>query len=593
MRFCLTIRRVRRRVLPLVLEGIIGSPAVMICGAQVTPAGAPAPRAESTVVVPDASYAAGPFGRLIFGEHYRTLWATPIRVPVLSLGTFGGGLRVTARGGSMQTKALRFSGADGREYVFRSVDKDPAQSLPPDLRDSYAKQILRDLISAEHPGGAVVVARLLDGVGVLHATPQLVVMPNDSSLGTYRAEFAGMLGWIEIRPTQESDQGPGFADATRLVSSQKLLERLASHPDEQVDARAYLKARLIDIFVGDWDRHAEQWRWARFGDKRGDQWQPIPRDRDWALVRLDGLAWSIARFAYPYPQFVSFERRAPDITWLTWNGRFLDRRFLAALDRPAWDSVADALGKTLTDSVITDAVRTLPPELLALSGLDLTRTLEWRRDHLAEFAAEYYRILAGDVDVHATDTGELVTVERIDDRFTDVTSQALSKSGAPRARLSFHRRFDATETGEIRIYLHRGDDRVVVRGASSASGATLIRIIGGGGTNTFVDSTRGGIDAARVRIYDANSSSRIESQRGASADRSGYTPPPSKRWFDPPRDWGERWRPWPWIGYTPDLGLFVGGGPLLEHYAFRSDPYAFRMSLRVGYAAGVGRWRAE
>src|SRR5204863_2162877 len=194
------------------------------------------------------------------------------------------------------------------------------------LRETFAREIVRDLISAEHPAGAIVVSQLLEGAGVLHAAPQLVVMPNDMALGAFRREFGGILGWIEIRPTEPSDEAPGFADATRVVSSQKLLEHLASHPDEQVDARAYLKARLLDIFVGDWDRHAEQWRWARLGDKASDRWQPIPRDRDWAFVRLDGLVWSLVRFAYPYPQFVSFERRSPAMLWLTWNGRFLDRR---------------------------------------------------------------------------------------------------------------------------------------------------------------------------------------------------------------------------------------------------------------------------
>jgi hypothetical protein len=47
------------------------------------------------------------------------------------------------------------------------------------------------------------------------------------------------------------------------------------------------------------------------------------------------------------------------------------------------------------------------------------------------------------------------------------------------------------------------------------------------------------------------------------------------------------------LGYSSDVGLFVGGGPLLERYGFRTFPYVYRMSLRLGYATGVGRWRAE
>ena len=94
----------------------------------------------------------------------------------------------------------------------------------------------------------------------------------------------------------------------KVASSEKLFERITQHADERVDTRAFLAARLFDMFVGDWDRHPDQWRWARVGSTPADQWQPIPRDRDWALVKLDGLVWSLARFVYPYPQFVSFGR---------------------------------------------------------------------------------------------------------------------------------------------------------------------------------------------------------------------------------------------------------------------------------------------
>jgi hypothetical protein len=32
-----------------------------------------------------------------------------------------------------------------------------------------------------------------------------------------------------------------------------------------VDARSYLKGRLFDMFLGDWDRHQSQWEWVRRG----------------------------------------------------------------------------------------------------------------------------------------------------------------------------------------------------------------------------------------------------------------------------------------------------------------------------------------
>jgi hypothetical protein len=546
--------------------------------------GAPVARIDSAVVMPGPMYAGGAFTSLVFGSHYRALWTTRLTVPILRLDTVAGGLRVLKRGGSMQTRALRFAGADGREYVFRSVDKDPTPSLPPELRGTYANRILRDMVSAEHPAAALVVARLLEAAHVPHAAPQLVVLPDDSLLGESRQEFRGLLGLFEVRPTEEGDPG----DA--VVSSEKLFARLEKNSDEKVDAPMLLAARLMDVFVGDWDRHPDQWRWERFRDAPADGWMPIPRDRDWALVRLDGFVWALVRFAYPYPQFVSFQRDYPDLVWLNWNGRVLDRRLLSSLDKRVWDSVVTVLHSRLTDSVIADAVLQIPPELFAVNGAKLTRTLDYRRDHLREMADRYYRLLAAEAEVHATDDNELVEITRVSDRLTDVSITPRSKSGRPRSRASFERRFDARETREIRLFLHGGNDSVVVRGPS---GTPLVRVVGAGGRDIYVDSTSNTRER-RVLVYDVNPESRLVGASNNAIDRRSYQAPPTRHgWADPPRDWGSRWRPYPWLGYTPDEGVFIGGGPLFERYSFRHDPYESKMMLRVGYATGAGRWRAE
>ena len=110
--------------------------------ALIAPVEAPAqqyaPR-DSVTVAPNAKYSAGLLRRFFFGPHYRRLWATPIRVPVLKLQDFAGGLKPTEKGGGMQTKSLRLEAADGRQYQFRSIDKDPTPVLPPDLRETIAK----------------------------------------------------------------------------------------------------------------------------------------------------------------------------------------------------------------------------------------------------------------------------------------------------------------------------------------------------------------------------------------------------------------------------------------------------------------------
>ena len=214
-------------------------------------------------ITPGARYRAGGLHTLFFGRHYRDLWATPIRVERLDLERLRRRASSHPAGRREADRARSASpAADGREYQFRSIDKDPSPLLPEQLRRTLAQRIFQDQISAGHPAAPLVVSPILTAAGVLHSEPRLVVLPDSPALGEFRAEFGGLLGTIEERQT---DEGPGFAGASKIVSTEELFDRLEHHQDEHVDTRAYLAARLVDLLLGDWDRHQDQWRWARLG----------------------------------------------------------------------------------------------------------------------------------------------------------------------------------------------------------------------------------------------------------------------------------------------------------------------------------------
>jgi hypothetical protein len=569
------------------LGGIIRLGAALVLAAAVVPPRVAAQAARQDSLVPGSTvriaagpeYDAGFFHRFFFGTHYRKLWATPIEVPVLDLDTFAGGLRATRKGGGEQTRSLRLQGADGKEYSFRSVNKDPSGALPPELRGTAAADIVQDQTSAAHPAGALVVAPILRATGVLHVEPLLVVMPADSSrLGQFTAEFAGMLGTIEERP-EDVDGSTGFAGADDIISTEKLLQELRESPSDLVDARAYLSARLQDIYLGDWDRHRDQWRWARFGDDEPRRWVPIPRDRDQALARYDGFLLHLARAGTP--QLVRFGPEYAGMLGQTWNGREIDRWFLTELERPVWDSIALALQAKLTDSVIAAAVAAMPPAYQPLDSAWLNHALRERRDHLPEAAETFYRHLAGEVDVEATDKDELVTVTRHDGRYTSIAVARVEKDGTVDAPY-FERRFDHNETKEVRLHLAEGDDRVVVLGPGG--GGVRIRVLAAGGADSLADSSRGG----RVKLYAQDSNDGTALGTDAKVDRKPYEPKSPA-----PRDWGDRWIGLTWLAYGPDLGAFFGAGVSLTQYGFHRDPYAQTSRVRVGYSTGAATGRAD
>ena len=98
--------------------------------ASQTPAPLPPIVSKDSVVVPAWSgYAASRYRRWLLGDNYRDVWTTPIKVPVLDLRSFAGGLKPTKESGGKQTKSLRIIAADSSEYVFRSVHKNSRSSL--------------------------------------------------------------------------------------------------------------------------------------------------------------------------------------------------------------------------------------------------------------------------------------------------------------------------------------------------------------------------------------------------------------------------------------------------------------------------------
>jgi hypothetical protein len=535
---------------------------------------------RTVVTAAGAHYRAGALHRLVLGRHYRDLWMTPMEVEVLDLSTFAGGIEPLRTGGGRQTKSLRFLGADGREYSFRSVDKDPSPVLDSLLRDTFVDDLVQDGISAAHPLGALVAAPLLEAAGILHVDPELRVMPDDPALGDFREEFAGMLGLIEERPNENQGGSTAFQGAVSVIASETLTERLEESPSNRVDARAFLTARIMDVFLGDWDRHRGQWRWATYGEEEPRAWLPVPTDRDQAFSKFDGIATRIVSLYMP--QFVRFEEDYPGIERLHWNGRALDRWFLSGLERPVWDSIGASLQARLDDSVIDEAVGRLPPEIFAQNGEELAATLRIRRDNLDQAWDAFYRLLAAHVDVHATAASEVLVVDRSEPGQVTVILTAPAHDEAP----YFRRSFSTEETREVRVYLGGGDDRVAVRGG--AGGGTTVRIIGGPGDDTYeVDGSARGI-----RLYDSQGDVVVSGP--VQVDPKHF-----EEWVwteedrDQPRDWGGRTTPIFWTRYSSDLGLFVGGGLHREWYGFRKRPYSTGVDVRGGWSVAESKGRLE
>jgi hypothetical protein len=532
---------------------------------------------ETRTVVAGKEFDRGGKWRFWFGEGYRKAWATPVQLPVLDLATEKGGLTPLRQVGGFQTEGLALRGADGHGYTFRKLEKHPERVLPKEWLDSELKAVAIDQTSAAHPAATVIVGWLAQSVGIPFYASRLVVMPDDPALGQFRETFGGAVG------TFDEYLGPGTRGITEVVSTFELWGKWKEDgAKNRVDARAFLKARLFDLVVGNWDRHQGQWRWARLSDP--SVWVPLPEDADQAFTRYEGTAMGAVRKVVP--RFMRYSGEYPRrIEGLTTNNYDVTRWLLARLEWPAYEEVARELASQMTDAVVDEAMRQMPPEWYAIDGEQMTKDLRQRRDGIVAYAREFYEHLASPVDVRGTDQADLAAVQHLGDGTLRLTLAPLGADGKEGAAY-YERRFSPKETREIRLYLLGGNDRVVATGANR--GGIHLRVLAGDGNDTVDDSRSGGL-----HVQDAHGIS-VRRGPGTSVSRRDWTnpaPEPDRPWLEP-RNYGHWTVPVVEAWWQPNQALMVGGGFTRTSWGFRKYPWANMQSFTLLYSSGYNNVRA-
>jgi hypothetical protein len=543
---------------------------------------------DSTItVVVNPRYAdRSSFHKLFFGEHYRKEWATPVKFPVLDMATEKGGLTPYKIGGGKQTASLKVRNEAGRNFTIRSLNKDPSAVLPESLREGAAADILQDQISAQHPYGALVVPPLADAAGILHTNPELRYIPQDPLLGQYLGRFGNTPGAIEEDAKDDQSNVASLGNATNLVGTDKVFERITDDNDNRVNEKAFARSRLFDMWIGDWDRHEDQWRWAEKKNKDGDRkFTAVPEDRDVAFFKGDGLFPYLASRKWAIRNFQNFGDDYGDWKGLNLTALSNDRVHLSSVTREQWVKEAEEMKAALTDAEIEKAFKQRwPRQIYELHGPEIIEKLKKRRDLLPEVAANYSELLSRVTEVKGSKKREKFVVERLPDDKTRVTVQKINKAGEL-TKTFYDRTFDNRVTKELRLYGFEGEDVYNLRG--NVKSGPRVRIIAGTDRDSIVN--RSSVAGLRhyLHIYDADTGNvivpgrdarlRLEPGIGVSrydvhtrANRKDYT----LNYFGPTL----------YFGFNIDDRLFLGGGAVYRTYGFRKEPYASEQSLAANYS---------
>lgn len=532
-------------------------------------------QADSIVIAANTSYARASSSKRFFnGDNYREVWAAPVKLRVFRVNEEMGGFKVGAIGGGHQTKSLKLADKNGKEWSLRTINKDITQILPQGIQGSAAEDYLQDFISSAHPYSPVIVPTLAKAIDVTVATPRIFFVPNDPALGFYRPYFANSICLLEEKePTRHGED---------TKSEQKLANKLLDDNDDRVDQKAFLRARLLDFLIADWDRHFDQWRFGEKDTGKGKLYYPIPRDRDQAFSYSDGFLVKLASFQF-VPFLRGFKEKATGLNWLAYWAKDLDRQFLNRLDSSVWKKTITDFRANVSDNVIDRAVKNLPPEIYALTGKEISDKLKSRRNYLTKEGMKYYSFLSKQVNVVGSNKDEYFKIASVNKNLQVRVYKKTSEADS--ASLMYDRIFEPSVTKEIDIYGLNGND--VFEIDSKARSNIKIRIIGGKGDDTF--NIKGKVENV---LYDLSTEKNfIENRRRTNVKFEGS---PEVNYYSPTGfNYDKSTFPNLNFGYNAEDGLMVGAGFFRKTYGFRKDPFATFQKLTTLYAPASGAYKVR
>jgi hypothetical protein len=511
----------------------------------------------------------GKFHRNLFGENFRKEWAATATLPVIRISKIKGGLTPLKRGGGHQTLSLRLKDKDGKEWVLRSIEKYPDIILPEALRQTFAKDVVSDAMTAQHPYAPLVVPVLADAVRVPHANPVIGLVAPDKQLGIYQKIFANTVCLFEERePFGNSDNTP------------KMLDELNKDNDNSVDSNSFFRARLLDLFLGDWDRHEDQWRWVDTKKGSGKKYIGIPRDRDQALYRSQGLLPWIASQRAIAPYLKGFRPKFKLSNHFFFNGAKLNNRFLNQLDHDQWMKATHEFTAALTDSVFDASLKRLPQTIYKLRHDELFDKMKKRRDNLAAASEKYFFFINKIVDIRVSDKSELLEITDNPNGGVLVAIHKISKERKIKDQL-YSKTFLPSTTKEIRIFMGKGNDSIVI---NTRQTSIKIRIVGGDGYKNYNVLHAG----KKIQVYEKESNASFEGmtdkiRKHLSNDSSNLAILPTNRY--------NLTVPVLSAGLNPDDGLLLGINLKHVHQGFRKTPFASVQHLIVSHSFSTNAFR--
>lgn len=513
------------------------------------------------------------FYNYLWGEHYRKIYSLPIIVPAVTLQTLQGGLKVVEQAADFQglllendRKQLYLLKPLGGYTTFLESNFFQEVYNKKVFKNTYLDQFIGDAYTIINPYTFISADYLAKTSGLNSNNSRIYYLPEHSTKDTVSDGTS-----IENKLVAVIDV-PDYNTRPNIILTEQLLDTIRINKNLQVNQELYIRERLLDMMLGDWNKIPENWNWK--GQERGDSilFAPIVIDRNHSFTKVDGILFKQMLHVLGLGFIVNYDSSLKSVKKENTLGFTLDMALCSQSDLSVWLQQAALIRQTLTDAVIDEAFSMLPKGIDGAEIEHITKIVKERRNKLNEIAKSYYAQLQRTPVLTGTNRSDRFVIDRHNPdslfiRIYDIES----------GQLVFDRKYSRKMTKEIWLYGLEGNDCYEVNG--EAKKEMPVYLISGKGDNAYQLEP-----GNHIRIYEYKSKKELLDTVPHAKKIFSDLPEIHQYDYDKIKHHGISFTPWG--TYDSDKGFSLGTFFTYTMYGFKRAPFTYRHRIGYNYLQG-------
>jgi len=509
----------------------------------------------------------------LWGRHYRNLYTTPIAAPSTTFKTLLGGVTVVRQADKFHGVYLEDN--QQRLYMLKPLggsttflESDFFQEMysKSSFRGTYLDKFISDSYTIINPYTFMASDPLARAAGLNTNPSRIFYLPENSTTDTIATGSR-----IQDKLVVVIDV-PDIHTQKNILTTNEMLAELQKDKSYVVDQDLYIRERVFDMLIGDWNKIPENWNWLAIQQNDHTIYKPLVIDRSHAFIKVDGVMFKQLLNVLTLGFIFDYDKQIKNIKKFNKLGYALDEAITAQSTKESWIAQANYLKSVLTDQEIETAFQHLPA---SIQGKDIDKikvNLKKRRDNLDEIAIRYYEELQKTPVVTGT-----LHEDRIVVTHTPADSVEVRIYNKGETRPVFEKAYAETSGNELWIYGLDGDDEFIVEGTSSGK-TKPVYLIGGKGENSYrIESGK------KVRVYgypsEKEATDTISNGRVILTNDSQLS-------YDYTKTKYQQTSFTPWGYYDSDLGINLGMFYTYTQYGFKRSPFTYQHRIGYSYLRG-------